>query len=70
MQTDDPYLRGLAAWAAGALRNKKTEAILKRLKEDDAKLVVFLDRHLKQYSVGELAAKALITTSRLSAYGG
>jgi hypothetical protein len=70
MQTDDPYLRGLAAWAAGALRNKKTEAILKRLKEDDAELVVFLDRHLKPYSVGELAAKALTTTSRLSACGG
>jgi hypothetical protein len=70
MQTEDPYLRGLAAWAAGALRNSKTEAILKRLREDDAKLVVFLDRHLKQYSVGELAAKALTTTSRLSAYGG
>jgi hypothetical protein len=69
MQTDDPYLRGLAAWAAGALRNKKTEAILKHLTEDDAKLDVFLDRHLKRYSVGELAAKAL-ATSRLSASGG
>jgi hypothetical protein len=67
MQADDPYLRGLAAWGAGAIRNKKTEAILNQLKEDHAKLNVFLDGQLITCSVGDLATKALTTTSQVSA---
>jgi predicted transcriptional regulator YheO len=59
MQTDDPYLRGLAAWAAGALRNKKTEVILNQLKDDSAKLDVYLDGHINGLSVGEISKKAL-----------
>jgi hypothetical protein len=59
MQTEDPYLRGLAAWGAGAIRNKKTEAILSRLKQDHAKLNLFFKGHLKKCSVSELAEKAL-----------
>jgi hypothetical protein len=59
MQTGDPYLRGLAAWAAGALRNKKTEVILNQLKDDSAKLNVYLDGQIIRRSVGEIAKKAL-----------
>ena len=59
MQSDDPYLRGLAAWAAGALRNKKTEVILNQLKDDSAKLDVYLDGHIIGLSVGEISKKAL-----------
>ena len=59
MQAEDPYLRGLAAWGAGAIRNKKTEAILNRLTQDPATLSVFLKRHLKTCSVAELAQGAL-----------
>jgi hypothetical protein len=59
MQTEDPYLRGLAAWGAGAIRNKKTEAILDRLTQDPAMLKVFLKGHLKTCSVAELAQGAL-----------
>jgi hypothetical protein len=66
MQTDDPHLRGLAAWAAGAMQNKKTEVILKQLKKDRAKLSIFLERHLTRCSVAELAEKALTTTSPVS----
>ena len=61
MQTDDPNLRGLAAWAAGALRNKKTEVILNQLKDDSAKINVYLDGHIIERSVGEIAKKALQT---------
>ena len=60
MQTDDPNLRGLAAWAAGALQNKHTTAILNQLKGDSAKLSVYLDGHIIKRSVGELAKKALL----------
>ena len=59
MQTDDPYLRGLAAWAAGALRNKNTAAILNQLKNDSAKLSIYLDGHIRRRSVGEIAKNAL-----------
>jgi hypothetical protein len=59
MQADDPYLRGLAAWAAGALRNKKTEVILNQLKDDSAKLDLYLDGYIIGRSVGEISKKAL-----------
>ena len=59
MQTDDPHLRGLAAWAAGALRNNNTSALLNQLKNDSAKLSVYLDGQIIRRSVGEIAKKAL-----------
>ena len=59
MQTDDPHLRGLAAWAAGALRNKNTTAILNQLRDDSAELSIYLDGHIIRRSVGEIAQKAL-----------
>ena len=59
MQTDDPHLRGLAAWAAGALRNNNTSALLNQLKADSAKLSVYHDGQIIRRSVGEIAKKAL-----------
>jgi hypothetical protein len=59
MQADDPYLRGLAAWAAGALQNKNTAAILNQMGDDSAKFSIYLDGHIKRRSVGEIAMKML-----------
>ena len=59
LQTDDPHLRGLAAWAAGALRNHNTATMLNQLKDDSAKLSVYLDGQIIRRSVGEIAKKAL-----------
>ena len=59
MQSDDPHLRGLAAWAAGALQNPNTTAILNQLKDDSTKLSHYLDGHIKRRSVSEIAQKAL-----------
>jgi hypothetical protein len=59
LQAQDPYLRGLAAWSSKTLRNKKIDAILRRLTEDGAKLSIFLDGHLMPYSVGQLAREAI-----------
>jgi hypothetical protein len=70
MQTDDPYLRGLAAWAAGALRNKKTDIILNRLRSDRARLSIFLEGQLIKCSVAELAEKALTASSPVFAVDG
>jgi hypothetical protein len=60
MQTDDPYLRGLAAWAAGPMQNKNTSAILNQMKDDSAKLSIYLDGQIKKHSVSEIAKKALL----------
>jgi hypothetical protein len=59
MQADDPFLRGLSAWAAAALRDEKTETLLAGLTEDNAELTIFLDGHLVRRSVAELAKYAL-----------
>jgi hypothetical protein len=59
MQAEDPYLRGLAAWAAGTLQNKNTQVLLNSLKEDSAKLSIFLDGQLIRCSVAELAQGSL-----------
>jgi hypothetical protein len=60
MQTDDPYLRGLAAWAAGALRNQNTAVILNQLRDDSAELSIYLEGHIIKRSVGEIAKTALL----------
>ena len=60
MQTDDPYLRGLAAWAAGALRNKNTSALLNQLRDDSAVLSIYLDGHIIRRSLGEIAKTTLL----------
>ena len=59
MQTEDAYLRGLAAWASGPLQNRNTERLLKSLAEDNAKLNIFLAGQLATCSVADLAKKAL-----------
>jgi len=59
LQAEDPYLRGLAAWGSKTVRNKKIDAILSRLTEDGAKLSIFIDGHLMQYSIGQLAQEAM-----------
>ena len=67
MKSADPYLRGLAAWAAGAIRNKKTEAILNVLKEDVAGLKIFRGGHLKAFSISELAEQAMVISYEMDA---
>ena len=59
MQADDPYLRGLATWAAGALQNTHTQKLLNDLKADTAELNIYLDRQMTSCSVAELATTAL-----------
>ena len=59
MQAGDPYLRGLAAWTAGALQNTHTQKLLYDLKADTAKLDLYVDRQMISCSVAELAKTAL-----------
>ena len=59
LRADDPHLRGLAAWAAGALCHKSNKTLLDKLAADHSNLSLFLDRQLTSCSVAELAAAAL-----------
>ena len=59
MQAEDPHLRGLAAWAAGPLCNQSTEALLKKLTDDTARISIYIDQQLMSFSVAELATAAM-----------
>ena len=59
METGDPILRGLAAWAAGPMAGAETIPRLKKLVDDPSELMLYRNRKFDQYSVGQLAREAL-----------
>lgn len=59
LQDPDPYLRGLAAWAAGAFKNIHTQKLLKNLQTDTAELKIYLNQNLVLCTVAQLAKTAL-----------
>lgn len=59
MQSEDAIHRGLAAWTAGALDIELTKPLLQRLIIDNAKIKIFINTHLMECSVGQLAREAL-----------
>ena len=62
LQCPDPYLRGLAAWAAGACQNIHTQKLLDNLQTDTAELTIYLDQKLDSCTVAQLAKTALQKT--------
>lgn len=59
MESADPNLRGLAAWAAGPIAGRDMLPDLAKLTRDPGRLSVYRDGRLVQYSVGRLAREAL-----------
>ncbi|MGD8960863.1 MAG: HEAT repeat domain-containing protein [Desulfobacterales bacterium] len=59
LKDPDPYLRGLAAWAAGAFKNNHTQKLLGNLQADTAELRIYLDQKLVSCTVAQLAKTAL-----------
>lgn len=59
MESNDPILRGLAAWAAGPAEDAETIPRLKNLEDDPARLMLYRDGKFEQYTVGQLACEAL-----------
>lgn len=59
LQEPDPYLRGLAAWAAGAIKNIHTQKLLERLQSDTARLRIYHNRNLISCTVADLTKTAL-----------
>ena len=59
MESNDPILRGLAAWAAGPAEDAETIPRLKKLEDDPARLMLYRDGKFEEPTVGELAREAL-----------
>ena len=59
METGDPILRGLAAWAAGPVGGAESISQLKQLADDPSELMLYRNGKFGPYSVGQLAREAL-----------
>ena len=59
MKSEDPNLRGIAAWAIGPVLNPEVIQPLEELARDPARLMLYRGGRLAEYSVGQLARKAL-----------
>jgi hypothetical protein len=59
LTADDAPRRGLAAWAAGALGNAESIALLERLSGDSESVDFYRTGRLNRVAVGELARAAL-----------
>jgi len=59
MRSEDAIHRGLAVWTAGALDGGLTKSLLQDLSKDNAVINIFIDMHLIEYTVGQLAREAL-----------
>jgi HEAT repeat protein len=63
LHSEDPNLRGLAAWVAGAIPSEVTTSSLAHLINDETSINIFIDMRIKEYTVGQLAAAALSRTA-------
>lgn len=59
MESNDPILRGLAAWAAGPAEGTETIPRLKKLSDDPSQIMLYRNGKFDRYSVGQLAREAL-----------
>jgi len=59
MAAEDPILRGLAAWAAGATDSAETIPLLRQLADDSSELMLYRDATFSRYTVAQLAREAL-----------
>ena len=58
MESQDPTLRGLAAWTAGLFDCETTSRLIKHLENDQAKLTFYLDGTLEELTVAQLFKKS------------
>ena len=59
MESGDPILRGLAAWAVGPMAGAEAISRLHQLADDPFELMLYRNWKFDQYSVGQLAREAL-----------
>jgi hypothetical protein len=66
MESGDPILRGLAAWAAGSIAVKETIPKLKSMVRDDGRLTLYRNGRIEQQTIGQLAQEALAMAEQRS----
>jgi len=59
LQSPDPYLRGLAVWAAGPIAGKETRRLIQDQVDDTFEITIFRDDRLTDVAIGDLAQEAL-----------
>lgn len=59
LKSQDPVIRGFAARAAGALRDRSSADELKQLKDDSSPIPVYENKDLVNKSVGDVASHSL-----------
>ena len=59
MESGDPYLRGLAAWAVSPILIDEAIHRLRKLTRDPGVLMLFRNEKIAQHTVGQLAGEAL-----------
>ena len=64
MESDDPHLRGLAAWAAGPVGGTATISRLKELSDGSDRLMLYRDGEFEDHTVGKMAREALSYTDQ------
>jgi hypothetical protein len=62
LQSKDSYLRGLAAWVAGAISSETIKHLLANLIDDEASISIFINMRIVERTVGQLSAEALSRT--------
>jgi hypothetical protein len=60
MNSGDPILRGLAAWAAGPAGDTETIPRLKELADDPSRIILYRNEKFNRYTVGQLAQEAVL----------
>jgi HEAT repeat protein len=59
LESADAVVRGMAAWTTGLLEAKEAQPKLEALLEDNAQVLLYLNRELVRRTVGDLAKEAL-----------
>ncbi|MBW1842683.1 MAG: HEAT repeat domain-containing protein [Deltaproteobacteria bacterium] len=59
LQSEDAIHRGLAAWISGAIQSASAKPLLQNLADDNTIIEIFMNMHLKKFTVGRLAGEAL-----------
>jgi len=59
LRSEDPVLRGITVWAAGALCTETAESLLQNLTKDPSALKIFIDGRLLERTIADFAADAL-----------
>lgn len=59
LESSDPTIRGLAAWALGLLGDRASQAILESMMDDTTPVSIYLDGAMESTFVRDLAARAL-----------